>query len=170
MVEEKTQQKRIVENQSKILAVVRVRGNIGVTAKISDTLKLIRLHKKHRCVIVPANKNYIGMVNKIKDYSTYGELDEQTFVELLENRGKTAGDKQLTNDFLKNSKLDIKTFAKKYFAGEIRFKDVAGLKPFFKLHPPKGGFERAGIKKPYSMHGALGYRGTEINKLIRKMI
>ena len=23
------------------------------------------------------------------------------------------------------------------------------LKPFFRLHPPKGGFERKGIKKPF---------------------
>jgi len=162
--------KKTDKNAGKIIAVIRIRGDVGVTKKISDTLKLLRLYKKNRCVVVQGTDNYIGMINKSKDYCTFGEIDEETFVELLQKRGKTAGDNALTEDFLKNSKLDIKTFAKKFFAGEIKFKDVDGLKQFFKLHPPIGGFEREGIKKPYSMHGALGYRGAEINKLLRKMI
>jgi len=40
----------------------------------------------------------------------------------------------------------------------------------FRLHPPKGGFGRKGIKYPFSMGGALGYKGEKINDLIKKMI
>ncbi len=40
----------------------------------------------------------------------------------------------------------------------------------FCLSPPRGGFERKGIKAPYSIGGALGYRGKEIIKLIKRMI
>lgn len=43
-------------------------------------------------------------------------------------------------------------------------------KNFFALHPPKGGFERKGIKTPFTLKGALGYRGDNINSLIKKMI
>lgn len=43
-------------------------------------------------------------------------------------------------------------------------------KKFFSLHPPRGGFERKGIKKPFNLKGALGYRGDKINDLIKKMI
>lgn len=43
-------------------------------------------------------------------------------------------------------------------------------KKFFSLHPPRGGFERKGIKKPFNLKGALGYRGDKINVLIKKMI
>ena len=43
-------------------------------------------------------------------------------------------------------------------------------KKFFSLHPPRGGFERKGIKKPFNLKGALGYRGDNINVLIKKMI
>ena len=39
----------------------------------------------------------------------------------------------------------------------------------FRLHPPKGGFERRGIKKTFKEGGVLGYRGKEIIKLIEKM-
>ncbi|MBU2561306.1 MAG: uL30 family ribosomal protein [Nanoarchaeota archaeon] len=40
----------------------------------------------------------------------------------------------------------------------------------YNLHPPRGGFERKGIKKSYAQGGVLGYRGARINELIKKMI
>jgi large subunit ribosomal protein L30 len=155
---------------TKVLAIVRIRGEVGVTEKIETTLKLLRLHKKHRCVIVPANLNYTGMIRKVKDYCTFGEIDEETVKELLEKRGRIVGDKPLTTEFLKSQKFTYDMLAKKIIAGEMTIKELEGLKPFFKLHPPRGGYERGGIKKPYSMHGALGYRGDAINKLLRRMI
>jgi large subunit ribosomal protein L30 len=154
----------------KLFAIIRIRGEVGVTEKIATTMELLRLHKKHRCVIITANDNYMGMISKVKDYCTFGEIDEATVKELLEKRGRIAGDNVLTSDFLRNQKLTFETFAKKLVNGEIAVKNVDGFKQFFKLSPPRGGFERGGIKKPYSMHGALGYRGAEINKLVRKMI
>ncbi|MFT4297563.1 MAG: uL30 family ribosomal protein [Candidatus Woesearchaeota archaeon] len=48
-----------------------------------------------------------------------------------------------------------------------------GLKPgqkVYRLHPPVGGFERKGIKTPYSMGGVLGDRSDKISNLINKMI
>ena len=43
-------------------------------------------------------------------------------------------------------------------------------KKFFILAPPKGGFERKGIKLPFTLGGVLGFRGDNINILIKKMI
>lgn len=39
-----------------------------------------------------------------------------------------------------------------------------------RLQPPLGGFERKGIKLPYSQKGVLGDRKEKINLLIKKMI
>ena len=39
----------------------------------------------------------------------------------------------------------------------------------YRLHPPKGGFERKGIKMPFSKGGVTGYRGSEIVDLVRRM-
>lgn len=161
---------KTAKESPKLFAIVRIRGDIGVTEKISTTMTLLRLQKKHRCVLVVANDNYMGMISKVKDYCTFGEVDEATVKELLEKRGRIVSDKILTLEFLKKYKLTFETFAKKLMNNEIKFKDTEGVKPFFKLSPPRGGFARGGIKKPYSMHGALGYRGAEINKLVRKMI
>jgi large subunit ribosomal protein L30 len=40
----------------------------------------------------------------------------------------------------------------------------------FRLSPPRGGFERKGIKTPFTMGGALGNRKEKINDLIKRMI
>jgi large subunit ribosomal protein L30 len=38
----------------------------------------------------------------------------------------------------------------------------------FALHPPRGGFERKGIKVPFKVGGAMGYRG-EMDALLERM-
>jgi len=50
-------------------------------------------------------------------------------------------------------------------------KDETGaMKKFFLMHPPRGGFEKKGIKAVFSKGGALGYRGEKMNELVRKML
>ena len=61
----------------------------------------------------------------------------------------------------------MKAFAKKVAAGKARLRDVPGLKPVLRLHPPRRGWE--GIKRSFTEGGALGYRGDAINALLRRM-
>ena len=53
---------------------------------------------------------------------------------------------------------------------ESKASAISKEKKIYKLHPPKGGFERKGIKVSFSVGGALGYRKDNINKLIKKMV
>ncbi len=48
--------------------------------------------------------------------------------------------------------------------------DNTKYKPFFRLKPPVKGFERKGVKHPFSKNGAHGYRAEKINELISRMI
>ena len=41
---------------------------------------------------------------------------------------------------------------------------------FFRMHPPRGGFERKGIKMPFKNGGVYGNRKEKINLLIKRMI
>ncbi len=62
--------------------------------------------------------------------------------------------------------------AKDYVTYGFVGKDVAeryGVSNTIHLHPPRGGFERGGIKKNFSIGGALGFRGEKISDLIEKM-
>lgn len=119
------------------IAVIRIRGTNDVKAEIESTMRMLKLHKKHTCAVYSKTDSLMGMLDKCKDYVTYGEVDEDTYKLLVEKRG---------------IKKDGKT------------------ENYFHLQPPKGGFERNGVKTPFSLKGALGYRKDKINVLIKKMI
>lgn len=159
-----------MENKQYI-AVVRVRGTIGIRKESRDTLKILRLYKKNNCIIIPNTPAYIGMIKKVKDYTTWGEINEETFRLLLQKRGRLPRNKILTQEYLKEkTKLDFDSFVKEVFAFKKTLKDVPGLKLFFRLSPPRKGFERKGIKVQFSQGGALGYRKEKINELIQRML
>ncbi len=153
------------------IAVIQIRGIIGIHPKLRDTLKFLNLTKKNSCAVISDSRNVLGMVVKVKDYVTWGEISEDVFRKLLEKRGRLAANKPLTEQYLKSKTgFGFDEFAKNFFEDKSKLKDVPGLKNFFRLTPPRGGFEREGIKKPYSMGGALGYRRKEINELIGRML
>ena len=139
------------------LAAVSVRGITGVRSVISDTLKMLRLYKNNYCAVFPNNPVYAGMLLKAKDYITWGEIDNDTFKLLLDKRGEEF--KQRTTDSKNKIKYDdfITINNKK-------------LKKYFRLNPPKKGFERGGIKQTFQNGGALGCRGAAINELIKRML
>lgn len=152
------------------IAIIRVRGNANIRKEIADTFKMLRLYKKNSLVIIPNTPSYLGMLEKVKDFVTWGELDRETFKELLQKRGKLPIGKLDDKYFKEKAKLSFDEFVESYFNFKKELKDVPGLKPFFTLNSPSKGFERAGIKKPYSLGGALGYRKNYINALIRRML
>lgn len=152
------------------IAIIRVRGNANIRKEIADTFKMLRLYKKNSLVIIPNTPSYLGMLEKVKDFVTWGELDRETFKELLQKRGKLPIGKLDDKYFKEKAKLSFDEFVESYFNFKKELKDVPGLKPFFTLNSPSKGFERAGIKKPYSLGGALGYRKNDINALIRRML
>lgn len=72
-------------------------------------------------------------------------------------------------DYITYGELDDETYKLLVERRGRKNKD-GSLKKFFALQPPRGGFERKGIKTPFTNHGALGYRGKKINDLLKKMI
>lgn len=144
-------------SDSKQLAVIRVRGLTGVRIEVNDTLKILRLYKNNYCCILSDDPIYVGMLKKAKDYITWGEIDDETFKMLLEKRGEEFNGRET------DSKKKIKY--NDFFVFENK-----KIKKYFRLNPPRKGFERKGIKHSYQQGGALGYRGTAINDLIKRMV
>ncbi len=157
--------------EKKRIAVIRIRGSIGLKKEIVETFRLLRLYKKNYCIVIENSPYYIGMLEKIKYCTTWGEINEETFGAMLEKRGKLAGKKSLAEQYLKQkTDLDFDSFTKEFFTFKKDLKDIPGLKLFFRLSPPRKGFERKGIKVPFSQGGVLGYRKEKINELITRMI
>jgi len=131
-------------------AVIRIRSTINANREIRDTLKMLNLHKINSCTIIHPNPSYKGMLQKVKDYVTWGEIDDETLRLLLEKRAKVE---------------NVDEAIKKLREG-VKLKEITN--PCIRLHPPRKGYKS--IKKPYHMGGSAGYRGKDINELIRRML
>jgi large subunit ribosomal protein L30 len=154
------------------IAVLRVRGRAHMKPQVEYAMRLIGLTRKNYCTILPEGDQTKRTIFKVKDYTTWGTVDDKMVEALLRERGRVSGDKKLTDQYVKaNSKFaDLKALAASVAKGEARLKDVEGLKKFFRLNPPKKGFERKGIKKPFNVGGALGDRKDKIGDLLGRMI
>lgn len=156
------------------LFLVRIRGTVNLTGKTADTLEMLRLNRPNHAVVIPKTESYLGMVNRVKDYVAYGDIDADTLAALLRQRGRVMGDEPITDEFVKTATAakygGIDAFAKAVVKGEATMKDLGeDAKPVFRLHPPTGG-HKGSTKKHYTVKGELGYRGKEINELIRRMM
>ena len=143
------------ESSRKNLAIIRIRGITGIEKSIKDTLNMLCLYHNNYCVVV--SDSLIGMIKKAKDYVTWGEIDDETYKLLVEKRGEEFKGRETDRKKKINYKKFIIVNNKKY-------------KKYFRLSPPRGGFERKGIKVPFRKGGALGYRKEKINDLIKKMV
>lgn len=151
------------------LAVLLVRGIINTHPDVRKTLDLLRLRKKNSCVVLDNNEINKGMLQKVKDYTTYGVVDEAFFKELLDKRGELIGQTKISDA----KKVDTAKLAKEYFSGAIKlnqFEEKYMIKPFFRMAPPIGGFERKGIKMPFARGGVLGNRDEKMSELLKKMM
>jgi len=152
------------------LALIRLRSGIRARGEVRDTLAMLRLHRINHLVIVDDNPSYRGMIQKVKDYITWGEIDKETLVKLLRKRGRLVGNKPITDEYVQEKLgMTIEEFAEKVINGEMKLRDLPNIKPVFRLHPPRGGL-RGSKKRSFKEGGALGYRGEKINELIERML
>jgi len=120
-----------------MIAAIRIKGQVGLDSGVKETLHRLRIRRKYACVVFEKpTPEQIGMIKSVKDFIAYGEIDKETYKELVEKRGK---------------------------------KDKDGkLKPFFGLHPARGGME---TKKHFGVgKGVLGDNKNKINELVRRML
>ena len=152
--------------------VIRVRSDIGVERSIRKTMGHLNLTRVNHAVLVPENDAYAGMLQKAKDYVTWGKVDEETITSLISERGRLMGDKPITDTVVKAETdfKSIKAFATAIAAGDSTTKAIADMKPVFRLHPPRGTKGWGGIKRHFTVGGALGYRGEAIAELAGRMI
>jgi len=140
-------------------AVIRIKGLVKIRKDFKDTLKMLRLNRKMHCVILREDDVVVkGMLQKVKDRITWGEIDDEILKLLVEKRGRKPGNKRLTKEEAQDVFNKIKE----------NQKVPESIIPVFRLTPPSKGFKHS-IKQHYPK-GELGYRGKEINELLKRMI
>jgi len=133
-----------------MIAIIRIRGLVGVNKNIDETLYRLRLRKKFSCVVLPEKKKILSMIKRVENFVAYGKIEDKTLDELIEKRGKVVNKK----------KLDVKKVVEEMQKGKIE-----SIKPFFRLHPPRGGIN----SKEHFPKGVLG-KNEKINELIKRML
>jgi large subunit ribosomal protein L30 len=153
-----------------VYAVIRVRGTVNVKPDIKKTMQLLRLNRVNHCVLLEENVVNKGMLQMVKDYTTWGEINKETLTKLISIRGKLIGDKPLTNEYLKTTTPydNYEKLSEAIIENKVKYKEIPAVKPVFRLNPPKKGHRT--IKRPFVKKGSLGYRKEEINKLIERML
>ena len=120
-----------------------------------ETLFRMRLRRKYAAILLPSNPESLKLLQNVRNFVAYGDVDTDTLALLIEKRGVALDKKKV------DAKKVITELDKKGLEG-------AGLKPFFRLHPPRGGIDS---KIHYPIRGGvLGDNKKDINELIRRML
>jgi large subunit ribosomal protein L30 len=155
--------------ERKNFLAIRIRGGINVSRRDEDNLRMLRMDRNNTATLLDDRSEYRGMLQRAKDFVTWGEPTKETIKLLLEKRGRLAGDHPITEEALKELGYEnLDALAEALQAGSAELHKLKGVKPFFRLHPPTKGFKRT-VKRPYRSKGELGYRGEDINKLAKRM-
>ncbi len=149
--------------------VVRIKGQADVPYWATTTMTLLKLDKKYRATILPAKDNTLGMLNKVKHYVSWVELDANLAKELIDKKARKAGYQKITAADLKEigfSSTD--ELASALADGKATLSKLKPLKPWFALSPPRHGFKRS-TKKLYGQKGILG-QNKDLGTLVRNMM
>ncbi len=139
-------------------AVIRIRGLVKTKKELEDSMLMLRLNRKMHCVLLNKSETMDGMLKKVRDKVTWGDINDDTLKALIEKRARKPGNVRLTKQ--EAEEVFNKTKA------EQKVPDT--IKPVFRLTPPSKGFKES-IKQHYP-DGELGYRGDKINELLKRMI
>ena len=97
------------------------------------------------------------MIRKVENFVAYGDINKETFAELVKKRGQAID---------KKKKIDVSKAVEEFFEKQGKKLEELNLKPFFRLHPPRGGIK----SKVHFPKGVLGNHGEKINDLIKRML
>ena len=149
--------------------VVRIKGQADVPHWATTTMSLLRLDKKYRATILQAKDNTLGMLNKVKHYVSWIELDASLAKDLLDKKGRKSGYQKINPEDLKELGFNsTDELAAALADGKANLSKLKPLKPWFALAPPKHGFKRS-TKRLYGQKGVLGLN-KELDSIVRRMI
>jgi len=138
-----------------MIIAIRISGIVETDTSVEESLFRLRLRRKYSAVLVKPTKENLILLKQLRSFIAYGNIDKDTLLLLLEKRAKSQKNKKIDADYIVSS-LDKKSLS-----------DL-GIKPFFRLHPPRGGIDSKihfGRKK-----GVLGDNKEKINLLVRRML
>lgn len=148
--------------------VVRMRGTVNVPYWANTTLQSLNLVKKFRATIVPESDEYSGMLDRIRQLVAWCRVDNETVKDLLDKKGRKTASQPLKKTDLPKEYDSLDKLASDIANDAVIFSRLNGIKPWFALNPPRGGFKKS-IKKQVPQNGILGENKLLID-LVKKMM
>jgi large subunit ribosomal protein L30 len=72
-----------------MIAIIRIKGQVKIRGNAAETLRRLGLKTKYSCIVLEKpNAVELGMIEKVKDFVAFGEINSETFKKLVEARGK----------------------------------------------------------------------------------
>jgi large subunit ribosomal protein L30 len=155
---------------SKCIVVVKIRGTVSAQREARETLDLLRLAHTNHAVIIDSRPAYKGMLQRVNSYVTWGEPTKETVAAMLTKRGRLAGAKKLTDEYIQKAGFkSIDDLAQAIVDCKTEYNKLPDIEPRFKLSPPSKGY-KGKTKKGFNAGGEAGYRGEAINELVKRMV
>jgi large subunit ribosomal protein L30 len=148
--------------------VVRIKGTVNIPQQARKTLDGLNLDKRFRATIVPESTEYLGMLRRVKEEVAWTKADAGIVKELLEKRGRKTGYRPITKPDLPKEYNSIDELASAIAENKVTMSKIGGIKPWFALNPPKGGFRRK-TKTQYAQDGILGEDGN-LAEIVKRML
>ena len=71
-----------------MIAIIRIRGQVGLNIKIIETFNRLKLRKKYSCIVIEKpTREQLGMLEKVRNFVAYGEISNEVYKKLVEARG-----------------------------------------------------------------------------------
>ena len=148
--------------------VVRIKGTVNIPRWAQATLDGLNLDRRFRATIVPESNEYLGMLRTVKEEVAWTKVDAGIVKELLEKRGRKAGYKPITKSDIPKEYKSFDDLATAIAENKVAISKLEGIKPWFALSPPRGGFKRK-TKTQYAQDGILGEDG-ELVEIVKRML
>ena len=149
--------------------MVNLHGFINSSAPVRKALAELKVERKFSATVVSDDESTFGMLKLCKNFVAWAPVGSDLLTALLKKRGMVSATRELDSAALK--KMGYKKFedlAKKMTKDGIRLSAIGGVKPFFRLAPPRGGFKKS-VRKQYTEQGTLG-SNPMLPEIVRRMV
>ncbi len=150
-----------------LFLVLNLHGAINSSGPVRKALEELKVVRRFSASVVSDDPSTLGMLKLCKDFVAWAPVDADLLTTLLKQRGMVSMTKELDAASLK--KLGYKKhedLAEKMVKEQIRLSAVEGVRPFFRLAPPKGGFKLS-MRRQFTEKGILGSNPNLVELVLR---
>lgn len=138
-----------------MILAIRISGLVEIPKKVNETLFRMRMRRKYTAVLLKPTEQNLKLLKKMRNLIAYGTISPAGIKLLIEKRGQSIDKK----------KIDVAKVVEQLDKKNLQ--DL-GVKPFFRLHPPRGGIDSK-VHFPIRK-GVLGDNQDKIEELMRRML